>query len=147
MINDLAPFEIFVVEMNNAIFRFGHSRQELLLYDFGICSMPLKLILHFLLLFGFHCNHSLFAQIHHYLVIAIIVEIGVAVFIFFELVLYLIIILILHLLLHFSLHLLSLVLYSFLHYHFVENVTSNLHSSARHTSSSVFLCHFEFCLI
>ena len=59
-INNLASFEIFVVESNYDELRTGNAREELLLGDLSVLTMPVDKVLSFLRLFGFHGGYSHF---------------------------------------------------------------------------------------
>lgn len=141
---DLASFEVFVEEMNDGILSLGYTGQEFLLRNFAIGTMALLEIFNLLFLLCFQFLHSLEAEALNDLIVTVGIEVRITIVIlctfFFNLTNT-----VQELgLLHFFLHLRRLVLDSFLHHHFVENISCNLHSSASHTGSSISLCHFKF---
>ena len=144
-VNDFTALKVLVEEVNDGVLCFCYRWQEFILTDLSISSVPFLHILNLLFLLGFEFFHSLCAKSLQDCIIAIGIEIRIAILLLILSLLLNNLILVLSLsLFHFFLHLRSLVLDCLLHYHFVEDISSNLHACAGHASSSVSLCHFKF---
>jgi hypothetical protein len=147
VIDNLASLKIFVVEMHNGVSGLSHCWQEFFLDNFGVMSVTLCHVLHLQGLLGFHLLNSLISQTHEDLIISIGIEIIITIFTFFNLLLFLHSIhgvLLVH---HLLSDLLCFVLDGFLHNHFVENVSCNLHALTGLSSSSVSGHYFMFRLL
>ena len=127
-VNNFASFKVLVVEVDNNKLGLGDSGKELIFSDFCVLSMALRNIFEVLLLDLLHLLNSLLSQRLHHGVIIITIEVRIAVLSFtVNFILHVAsdnISLFIH---HLLLDLESLVLDSFLHDHFIEDASCQLH--------------------
>ena len=70
----LTSFEVLVIEIAQHKLAAGHIRQEFLLGDLCVLSMPLYEVLLLLLVVVFHLRHPHLADVSHYLLLLVISE-------------------------------------------------------------------------
>jgi hypothetical protein len=73
-VHDLTSFEVLVIEVTQHELAAGHIRQELLLSDLCVLSMPLNEVLLLLLVVVFHLCHPHLADVSHDLLLLLVSE-------------------------------------------------------------------------
>lgn len=73
-VHDLTSFEVLVIEVAQHELAAGHIRQELLLSDLCVLSMPLNEVLLLLLVVVFHLGHPHLADVSHDLFLLLVSE-------------------------------------------------------------------------